>query len=145
MATPTREAATKLKTPPSTPDGSAEETESVVGEGCAEVVGGGDGRADDGLAHEDGVEEEAAEEGAEGEEDGGGVGCQSVAVGHGAGDEWREDSHEQAGDEADDDAAAGDGAVCAQCAVGFADEDDGDDGHGDSGGEQKGLPRGWSA
>lgn len=105
----------------------------------AEVVGEGDGAAGDGVAHEPGVDEEAAEEGSEGEGDGGGVGRERVVGGESAGDEGSEGSHEKAGDDADDDAFAGDGAVgaAAEVGVGAADEDDGEQGEGDSGGKQR--------
>ena len=111
----------------------------MLGSGRAEVVAGWNGRADDGFPHEDGVEDEAAEEGTEGEEDGGGVGGEGVAAGHGARDEWSEDAHEQSGDNADDHTAARDVACRTQGSVGFAYEYDRDDGHEDACSEQEGI------
>src|SRR5690242_5369203 len=95
--------------------------------GAAKQIAETNGLADERLLHEINVPEEAGEQRAESEEHPNTVWTERVAARHGAGDERRPQSHQDAGDDAGDDALLGDGAVyVGEVAVGLPIEHDRD-------------------
>jgi len=115
------------------PDGAAEQAEDVAVHWAAEETAECDGLAHQRLFHEIQIPPEAGKQRAAGEEYGDAVGAESISVREGAGGKRRPQAHQRAGDYADDDAFARGFSVGAEFAVGFAVEDDGDDGAEDAG------------
>ena len=108
------------------PDDAADQAPEVQRAFAAEVVGHGDGRAGNRLAHEDVVHGNGAGEHAQREYKRYGVGAEVVVARGGLGYEGIEQAHAHAAKQAEQDALGADAQVLYQLAIRKGVEDDGD-------------------
>src|SRR5712692_5844453 len=109
------------------PNAAAQKSEQMTCGGPAKQIAETNGYTDERFLHEVNIPEETGKQRAQSKEDPNTVRAEGVPTCHGAGNERRPKSHQDARDDAGDDALFGDGAVyVGKVAVGFAVQNDRD-------------------